>query len=137
MERKFKLLSDSLDENSNNSLRFEQKPWGSFTILDEGKGFKVKRVEILPLSRLSYQKHKYRAEHWFVLQGIAKVTLNDRSFVVGAGESIDVNIGAAHGIENPRDNETLIFIEIQRGAYLSEDDIISYSDDFGQIASAA
>ena len=137
MERKFKLVSKQFDGNISSSEMFEQRPWGSFTILDEGEDFKVKRIEILPLSRLSYQKHKYRAEHWFVVQGIAKVTLDERNFVVGVGEAIDVSIGAAHRVENPRDNETLVLIEIQRGSYLGEDDIVRFDDDFGRDAAAA
>lgn len=137
MESKIKLVSKQFDENINSSIMFEQRPWGSFTILDEGEDFKVKRIEVLPLSRLSYQKHKYRAEHWFVVRGIAKVTLDERNFVVGVGEAIDVSVGAAHRIENPRDNETLVLIEIQRGSYLGEDDIVRFDDDFGRDAAAA
>ncbi len=137
MERKFKLVSNNFDVNNSSSIMFEQRPWGSFTILDEGEDFKVKRIEVLPLSRLSYQKHKYRAEHWFVVQGIAKVTLNERNFVVGVGEAIDVSIGAAHRVENPRDNETLVLIEIQRGSYLGEDDIVRFDDDFCSDPAAA
>ncbi|MEP6900899.1 MAG: phosphomannose isomerase type II C-terminal cupin domain [Actinomycetota bacterium] len=137
MESKVKLVSKQFDENINSSIMFEQRPWGSFTILDEGEDFKVKRIEVLPLSRLSYQKHKYRAEHWFVVRGIAKVTLDERNFVVGVGEAIDVSVGAAHRIENPRDNETLVLIEIQRGSYLGEDDIVRFDDDFGRDAAAA
>src|SRR4029077_15602897 len=117
---------------SENSPKFDQRPWGSFTVLDEGEGFKVKRIEVLPGKRLSYQKHSQRAEHWVVVQGAAKVTLDDRDIIVAAGEAIDIKIGAAHRVENPG-SELLIFIEVQRGGYLGEDDIVRLQDDFGRV----
>jgi mannose-6-phosphate isomerase len=119
------------DKNSDNSPRFDQRPWGTFTVLDEADGFKVKRIEVLPGKRLSYQKHAQRAEHWVVVAGIAKVTLDDRDIIVNAGEAIDIAIGAAHRVENPGE-KTLVFIEVQRGGYLGEDDIVRLQDDFGR-----
>ena len=110
---------------------FDQRPWGSFTVLDEGSNYKVKRLEVLPGKRLSYQKHAQRAEHWAVVQGAAKVTLDDREIIVSPGESIDIPVGASHRVENPG-SETLIFIEVQRGSYLGEDDIVRLEDDFGR-----
>jgi mannose-6-phosphate isomerase len=120
------------DKDSNNSPRFDRRPWGTFTVLDEADGYKVKRIEVLPGKRLSYQKHAQRAEHWAVVQGTAKVTLDDRDIVVGAGEAIDIPIGAAHRVENPG-ADTLVFIEVQRGPYLGEDDIVRLLDDFGRV----
>ncbi len=120
-----------LDDSSDNSPRFDRRPWGSFTVLDEGNNFKVKRIEVLPGKRLSYQKHSQRAEHWVVVQGTAKVTLDDREIIVTSGETIDIAIGAAHRVENPG-TDTLVFIEVQRGSYLGEDDIIRLQDDFGR-----
>jgi mannose-6-phosphate isomerase len=102
-------------------------------VLDEGDNFKVKRIEVLPGKRLSYQKHAQRAEHWVVVSGTAKVTLDDRDIEVKAGEAIDIAIGAAHRVENPGD-ELLVFIEVQRGNYLGEDDIVRLQDDFGRVA---
>jgi mannose-6-phosphate isomerase len=119
------------DDSSDNSPRFDRRPWGSFTVLDEGNHFKVKRIEVLPGKRLSYQKHSQRAEHWVVVQGTAKVTLDDREIIVTSGETIDIAIGAAHRVENPG-TDTLVFIEVQRGSYLGEDDIIRLQDDFGR-----
>jgi len=116
------------------SARFDRRPWGTFTVLDEGKDFKVKRIEVLPGKRLSYQKHSHRAEHWVVVQGTAKVTLDDHEIVVRPGQSIDIAIGAAHRVENPGE-ETLLFIEVQRGVYLGEDDIVRLQDDFGRTGS--
>ena len=116
-----------------NSPKFDKRPWGTFTVLDEGDNFKVKRIEVLPGKRLSYQKHAQRAEHWFVVAGTAKVTLDDRDIEVKAGEAIDIAIGAAHRVENPG-AELLVFIEVQRGNYLGEDDIVRLQDDFGRIS---
>ncbi len=110
---------------------FDRRPWGSYTVLEEGRTFKVKRIEVLPGKRLSYQKHAQRAEHWFVVEGTAKVTLDDRDVMIRAGEAIDIPIGSAHRVENPG-NEDLIFIEVQRGNYLGEDDIVRLEDDFGR-----
>jgi len=110
---------------------FDRRPWGSYTVLEEDRGFKVKRIEVLPGKRLSYQKHAQRAEHWFVVEGTAKVTLDDREITVRAGEAIDIPIGAAHRVENP-DDGNLVFIEVQRGSYLGEDDIVRLQDDYGR-----
>ncbi|HEX6648776.1 MAG TPA: phosphomannose isomerase type II C-terminal cupin domain [Pyrinomonadaceae bacterium] len=110
---------------------FDRRPWGTYTVLEEGPNFKVKRIEVLPGKRLSYQKHSQRAEHWFVVAGTARVTLDDKDIDVRAGEAIDIPIGAAHRVENPG-SEDLIFIEVQRGAYLGEDDIVRLHDDYGR-----
>jgi mannose-6-phosphate isomerase len=119
------------EKTIDNSPRFDRRPWGTFTVLDEGEGFKVKRIEVFPGKRLSYQKRSRRAEHWVVVQGTAKVTLDDREIVVEAGEAIDIGIGSAHRVENPGE-QTLLFIEVQRGDYLGEDDIVRLQDDFGR-----
>lgn len=110
---------------------FDQRPWGTYTVLEEAPNFKVKRIEVLPGKRLSYQKHAQRAEHWFVVGGTAKVTLDGRELTVGTGEAVDIPVGAAHRVENPG-AENLIFIEVQRGNYLGEDDIVRLEDDFGR-----
>lgn len=110
---------------------FDRRPWGTYTVLEEDRGFKVKRIEVLPGKRLSYQKHAQRAEHWFVVEGTAKVTLDGEEIMVRAGEAIDIPIGAAHRVENP-DEGNLIFIEVQRGSYLGEDDIVRLQDDYGR-----
>ncbi|HZI85760.1 MAG TPA: phosphomannose isomerase type II C-terminal cupin domain [Pyrinomonadaceae bacterium] len=120
-----------MEEELETSPRFDRRPWGTFTVLDEGTNFKVKRIEVFPGKRLSYQKHSQRAEHWVVVQGIAKVTLNDREIIIKAGEAIDIAVGAAHRVENSGD-EPLLFIEVQRGTYLGEDDIVRLQDDFGR-----
>ena len=110
---------------------FDRRPWGTYTVLEEAPNFKVKRIEVLPGKRLSYQKHSQRAEHWFVVEGTAKITLDGKHITVIAGEAIDIPIGAAHRVENPGDDD-LIFIEVQRGSYLGEDDIVRLEDDYGR-----
>lgn len=119
-------------EVQNNSPAFDTRPWGSFTVLDEGSNYKVKRIEVLPGKRLSYQQHSRRAEHWFVVSGTAKVTLNGEEILVKTGEAVDIGRGDAHRVENPLDSELLIFIEIQTGDYFGEDDIVRLDDDFGR-----
>jgi mannose-6-phosphate isomerase len=115
-----------------NSPKFDRRPWGTFTVLDEGENYKVKRIEVLSGKRLSYQRHARRAEHWFVVQGVAKVTLDGEDVIVRVGEDVDIEIGTAHRVENEGE-ETLIFIEVQRGDYLGEDDIERLQDDYGRV----
>lgn len=110
---------------------FDRRPWGSYEVLEEAPTFKVKRIEVLPGKRLSYQKHAQRAEHWFVVAGTAKVTLDGSELTVRTGEAIDISVGTAHRVENPGE-DNLIFIEVQRGNYLGEDDIVRLEDDFGR-----
>jgi len=114
-----------------NSPTFDRRPWGSFTVLDEGEHYKAKRIEVLPGKRLSYQRHGRRAEHWYVVRGTAKVTLNDTEILVNSGRSIDIAVGDAHRVENPGPDK-LIFIEVQTGDYFGEDDIERLDDDFGR-----
>jgi mannose-6-phosphate isomerase-like protein (cupin superfamily) len=116
---------------ADNSPKYDERPWGSFTVLDEGDDFKVKRIEVLPAKRLSYQKHAHRAEHWVVVQGTAKITLDGAEIIKTVGEAIDIPLGAAHRVENPGE-ELMIFIEVQRGDYLGEDDIVRLEDDFAR-----
>lgn len=118
--------------DNDNSPMIDRRPWGSFTILDEGEDYKVKRIEILPGKRLSYQRHSRRSEHWFIVRGTAKVTLNGVEFLVKTGEDVDVATGDAHRVENPDPEKLLVFIETQTGEYFGEDDIVRLEDDFGR-----
>ena len=122
-----------MKEAIDNSPKYDERPWGTFTVLDEGEGYKVKRIEVYSGKRLSYQKHARRAEHWFVVQGEAKITLDGEEVIKRVGEYVDIEIGTAHRVENAGD-ELLIFIEVQRGTYLGEDDITRLEDDFGRSA---
>src|SRR6266568_8734872 len=89
----------------------EERPWGNFTVLDEGENYKVKRIEVVAGKRLSYQKHTRRSEHWMIVAGTAKVTLNGLETIIETGGTVDIAIGAAHRIENVG-SEMLVFIEI-------------------------
>lgn len=115
-----------------NSPKFDQRPWGNFTVLDEEEGFKVKRIEILPNKRLSYQKHARRAEHWFIVRGTAKVTLDGKDTFFTESQAVDIPLGTARRVENPT-GDLLVFIEVQKGDYLGEDDIVRLEDDFGRL----
>ena len=112
-------------------MTHEERPWGSFTVLDESENYKVKRIEVLPQQRLSYQKHTHRAEHWMVVAGEAKVTLDGKELTIPTGGVVDIPTGAAHRIAN-MGAQKLVFIEIQRGSYLGEDDIQRLQDDYGR-----
>jgi mannose-6-phosphate isomerase-like protein (cupin superfamily) len=126
----FKLKGIIVSEQSH-SPKYDERPWGNFTVLDEADRFKVKRIEVLPGKRLSYQKHFKRAEHWYVVEGRATVTLDGRELMLRAGEAIDIPVNTAHRIEN-RGDERLVFIEVQSGSYFGEDDIVRLQDDFGR-----
>lgn len=107
----------------------EERPWGSFEILFEESDLKVKRIVVKPEKRLSLQSHAYRSENWVIIQGQALVTLDDRRIPLAVHESVFIPYGAKHRIGNigPED---VVFIEVQTGSYLGEDDIIRYQDDF-------
>jgi mannose-6-phosphate isomerase len=110
---------------------FETRPWGSFSVLDDAPTHKVKTLTVKPGQRLSYQRHEQRAEHWFVVSGVAKVTLNDKDRMLHTGDFIDIPTKAWHRIQNPG-TEPLIFVEVQHGTYFGEDDIERRSDDYGR-----
>jgi mannose-6-phosphate isomerase-like protein (cupin superfamily) len=105
----------------------ETRPWGSFYVLDEGAGFKVKRIVVTPGGRLSLQSHKHRAEHWTVVSGEATVTVGERVENFRRGASIDIRQGDRHRLEN-FGSEDVQIIEVQFGDYLGEDDIVRYDD---------
>jgi mannose-6-phosphate isomerase-like protein (cupin superfamily) len=105
----------------------ETRPWGSFHVLDEGRGFKVKRIVVNPGGRLSLQSHKHRGEHWTVVSGIATVTVGARVADLLRAQSIDVPKGERHRLEN-LGAEPVEIIEVQFGDYLGEDDIVRYDD---------
>ena len=113
------------------SMESAERPWGSWHVLDEGAGYKVKRIHVLPGQRLSYQTHKHRSEHWVVVTGTATCVLDGETIVAGPGEAVDVATGAAHRITNEH-SEELVIIEVQRGSYTGEDDICRLEDDYGR-----
>ena len=103
------------------------KPWGYFQILDSQKGFLIKKIYVKPSAKLSLQSHKHRSEHWVILKGMAKVTIDENAYDLGINESIYIPLGSKHRIENNTDKD-LIINEVQIGDYLSEDDIIGFED---------
>ncbi|MFA4989775.1 MAG: mannose-1-phosphate guanylyltransferase/mannose-6-phosphate isomerase [Candidatus Omnitrophota bacterium] len=107
----------------------QARPWGSFTVLQEGAGFKIKVIEISARKRLSLQRHKNRAEHWVVISGVAKVTSGTQVSLVRSNESIYISKGKKHRLENIL-NQPLKIVEVQTGNYLGEDDIERFADDF-------
>lgn len=113
------------------TLESENRPWGSWRVVERGDGYKVKRIVVKPRHRLSYQTHEHRSEHWVVVCGTATCLIDGETYVVRAGESVDVGAQHAHRIANDHDEE-LVIIEVQRGAYLGEDDIVRLHDDYGR-----
>jgi mannose-6-phosphate isomerase len=118
------------------TLEHDERPWGNYAVLDEGADYRVKRIIVHAGKRLSYQRHARRAEHWFVVDGAGRVTLEGEEFDVIPGTAVDVPVEAAHRIANTGTVEPLIFIEVQRGDYFGEDDIVRLDDDFGRASGA-
>jgi len=109
------------------------RPWGSYTVLEEGPGYKVKRVTVSAGGRLSLQLHHKRSEHWVVIAGTARVTRGDEVFDLHVGQSTGIPVETKHRLENPG-QDTLHIIEVQNGPYLGEDDIVRFKDDYGRTA---
>tara|TARA_B110000008_G_scaffold52732_2_gene51962 strand:- start:1353 stop:2774 length:1422 start_codon:yes stop_codon:yes gene_type:complete len=108
------------------------RPWGSYTILEQGKGFKIKRIEVNPKQKLSLQLHQKRSEHWVVIEGTAKVTNGTNVVQIKKNESTFIPLGTKHRLENPK-NTPLIIIEVQVGVYVGEDDIIRFEDKYDRL----
>ncbi len=107
------------------------RPWGTYTVLEEGPGYKIKRIRVLPGRRLSLQMHHRRSEHWVVIAGIGRVTCGKAVFDVGPGENALIPRRTRHRLENLGDIP-LEMVEVQHGAYVGEDDIVRYHDDYGR-----
>jgi mannose-1-phosphate guanylyltransferase len=108
------------------------RPWGKYDLVDVGNTFQVKKITVNVEQKLSLQKHAYRSEHWVVVSGQARVTLNDDIFMLSKNESIYIPVGAIHALENTG-KEPLELIEVQSGDYLGEDDIIRFEDRYGRV----
>jgi mannose-1-phosphate guanylyltransferase/mannose-6-phosphate isomerase len=109
------------------SLPVDYRPWGHFETLVLGDRFQVKRIVVKPRASLSLQSHHHRSEHWIVVQGTAKVTIDETVKLVTENESVYIPLGAVHRMENPGKVD-MVLIEVQTGSYLGEDDIIRYED---------
>jgi mannose-1-phosphate guanylyltransferase / mannose-6-phosphate isomerase len=107
------------------------RPWGWYDNLDAGENFKVKRILVNPKESLSLQKHKKRAEHWVVVKGVAEIICGDKQIILHENESTYIPLGVKHRLSNPG-QEILEIIEIQSGAYLDEDDIVRFEDNYGR-----
>lgn len=107
------------------------RPWGKYDVIDLGKRDKVKRITVKPGHKLSLQMHHHRAEHWVVVAGVAKVTNDEKTYLVEEDQSTYIPLGHVHSLENPGDSP-LEMIEVQTGSHLSEDDIIRYQDSYGR-----
>ena len=107
------------------------RPWGSYTVLEEGPSFKIKRIEVKPGASLSLQKHQHRSEHWVVVDGSAHIINGDKEYTLETNESTFVAMHTPHRLSNPSD-KPLIIIEVQTGSYLGEDDILRLDDNYGR-----
>lgn len=110
----------------------ELRPWGSFTILEEGRGYKIKRIEVKPGHRLSLQMHHHRSEHWIVVAGTARVWCGEVEQILSVNQSTYVPQCTTHRLENPG-VIALVLIEVQNGEYLGEDDIVRFQDDYARV----
>ncbi len=109
----------------------DERPWGRWTVLDVGEGFAVKRVEVKPGARLSLQRHRHRAEDWMLVAGSAIVRVGEEERRLCAPAHVHIPSGALHQIANPGD-DMLIFVEVQTGPVLDENDIERLADDYGR-----
>ena len=108
------------------------RPWGNYFSLVEEPKWQVKLISVKPGEQLSLQRHKYRAEHWIVIDGIAKVEIDKKDIILKANQSTYIPIGAKHRLSNPYE-KTLNIIEVQSGSYLGEDDIERFEDNYGRL----
>ena len=113
------------------TLKSEVRPWGSFTIIKENKSFKIKKIEIQPGMRLSYQFHKKRSETWVIIEGEGEIWLDDKIISYKKGDTIIIPRTMKHRISNQGKTKTVL-IEIQTGEYFGEDDIVRIEDDFNR-----
>lgn len=112
--------------------RTVHRPWGTYTVLEGGQRFKIKRIEVKPGASLSLQMHYHRSEHWIVVSGMARVVNGDRELLVNTNESTYIPAGHRHRLENPG-KLPLVMIEVQCGDYLEEDDIVRFQDTYGRV----
>lgn len=129
-----KKVAQRLKLENHDSYRLHKtvhRPWGSYTVLEEGEGFKMKRIVVKPGASLSLQMHYHRSEHWIVVSGTAKVVNGEKELLVRTNESTYIPAGNRHRLENPGRID-LVMIEVQSGAYLEEDDIVRFADKYGR-----
>lgn len=130
-----KKLYEKLKQKQSDTIKLHKtvfRPWGYYTCQNRGEGYLTKTICVLPKHKLSIQSHNYRSEHWVVLEGQALVIKDGKEYNLYQGDSIDIPVGIKHSLQNPYDKELKI-IEVQKGDYISEDDIIRYEDCYGRV----
>jgi len=108
-----------------------ERPWGTYTVIAEGKGYLIKTITVNPEQKLSVQRHNHRSEHWFVLEGTAKVIKGDKEITLKEGESLDIAVKEIHSLQNPYETK-LTIMEVQKGDIIDENDIERLSDIYGR-----
>jgi mannose-1-phosphate guanylyltransferase len=134
-----KLIAQELKRQGHDAYRLHRtvtRPWGTYTVLEEGKRFKIKRIVVRPKASLSLQMHHHRSEHWIVVSGMAEVTNDEREFKLDTNESTFIKPGHTHRLVNPGVID-LVMIEVQSGEYLGEDDIVRFNDIYGRVPAQA
>ena len=130
----YKKLVEQLEREEAPESRFhltDYRPWGNYTVLEKSLSHQVKRISVDPGQRLSLQSHRFRAEHWVVVKGVARVIVDNRELRLEEGDGVYIPAGAKHRLENTGD-DLLEVIEVQTGGYLGEDDIERYEDDYNR-----
>jgi len=130
-----RLIAQELKRQGHDAYRLHRtvtRPWGTYTVLEEGKRFKIKRIVVKPNASLSLQMHHHRSEHWIVVSGMAQVTNGDNEFMLDTNESTFIKPGKQHRLVNPGVID-LVMIEVQSGEYLGEDDIVRFTDIYGRV----
>ncbi|WP_339429843.1 mannose-1-phosphate guanylyltransferase/mannose-6-phosphate isomerase [Pseudomonas taetrolens] len=130
-----KFIAQALKRQGHDAYRLHRtvtRPWGSYTVLEEGPGFKIKRIVVKPQGALSLQMHQHRSEHWIVLSGTAQVTNGDLEYLLATNESTFIKPGKHHRLVNPGAVD-LMMIEVQSGEYVGEDDIVRFADIYGRM----
>ena len=132
---KIKLVVEKLNKKNRLEGKLNSKvfrPWGYFLSIEKGHNWQIKKIVVKPKSSLSLQKHKYRSEHWIILEGMALIENENSKYLLKENESTYIPIGAKHRLSNPGE-VALTIIEVQSGSYLGENDIIRYEDNYGRL----
>ncbi len=131
-DQKVKDIVERISDETTLYHKTTQRPWGFYTVLRNEKGYKVKLINVLPNKKLSLQKHKKRAEQWFVVKGIAKIICGNKILYLKQGQTLKIEKNIPHRLENPSNKNVLEIVEVAYGSYLGEDDIVRLEDDFGR-----
>ena len=134
-----KLIAQELKRLGHDAYKLHRtvtRPWGTYTVLEEGPRFKIKRIMVKPNASLSLQMHHHRSEHWIVVSGMARVTNGEDEFLLNTNESTFIKPGRTHRLVNPGVID-LVMIEVQSGEYLGEDDIVRFNDIYGRAPAEA